>query len=156
MHANSFNVFVLQPIKFLSLKSQCFPWLRPGYVPRDQSLSHNSCTLGSHLKTVGSLSFCYVTFLGKKWLQGKLYVGRHAAPFKIIFEAERSYNVFGDIAIDDISFVNCTLPPVVSNCKRGQHRCSRGSCIDPSRLCDYTDDCGDNSDELNCYSYNYR
>lgn len=93
---------------------------------------------------------------GNKWIQGKLYVGRHSGPFKVIFEAERSYSVFGDIAIDDVSFENCTLPPVVSNCKRGQHRCARGSCIDPGRLCDYTDDCGDNSDEVNCYSYNYR
>ena len=97
-----------------------------------------------------------VLFAGKNWLQGKLYVGRHAAPFKVIFEAERSYNVFGDIAIDDVSFVNCTLPPVVSSCQRGQHRCARGSCIDPGRLCDFTDDCGDSSDETNCYNYQFR
>ena len=116
---------------------------------------------GSILNSLTMFLKCFnddlsVLFTGKKWLQGKIYVGRHAAPFKVIFEAERSYTVFGDISIDDVSFVNCSLPPVVSRCKIGQHRCARGSCIDPRRLCDYTDDCGDNSDEINCYTYNYR
>ena len=83
-------------------------------------------------------------------------MGRRPTPFKLMLEAERSYNVFGDIAVDDVSFVNCSLPPVQSRCGRGLHRCARGSCIDPARLCDFSDDCGDNSDENNCYSYNYR
>jgi len=131
-------------------------FLTIGYCSLLAHCYFNSCTWGSHLTNSRFTAWVSVIFPGKKWLQGKLYVGRRATPFKVIFEAERSYNVFGDIAIDDISFVNCSLPPVVSNCRRGQHRCARGSCIDPSRLCDYSDDCGDNSDEMNCYSYNYR
>ena len=75
----------------------------------------------------------------------------------MIFEAERSYNVFGDIAIDDVSFANCALPPPQSRCRPNQFTCTvRKSCVYTNRLCDYTDDCGDNTDELNCQSYQYR
>ena len=38
-----------------------------------------------------------------------------------------------------------------NNClARRQFACDSGSCVDNSRLCDGIDDCGDNSDELNC------
>ncbi|EDO47788.1 predicted protein [Nematostella vectensis] len=93
---------------------------------------------------------------GNKWNQATVYIGRRSSPFKIVFEAERSYNVFGDIAVDDISLANCALPPVVPMCQYGQFRCARGSCIDTGRVCDFTDDCGDNSDENNCYNYTQR
>ena len=57
----------------------------------------------------------------------------------------------GDIAIDDITFTNCEMPPVKSNCNK--FTCANQACIDVSRVCDFTDDCGDYSDEQNCDSF---
>ena len=58
----------------------------------------------------------------------------------------RSYS--GDIAVDDIKFVDCALPPVVSSCS--EFSCKRKSCVKRDYVCDYNDDCGDNSDETAC------
>ena len=58
----------------------------------------------------------------------------------------RSYS--GDIAVDDIQFVDCALPPVASSCP--EFTCTRKSCVKNDYVCDYNDDCGDNSDETAC------
>ncbi|CAF4949732.1 unnamed protein product, partial [Rotaria magnacalcarata] len=48
--------------------------------------------------------------------------------------------------------VGCQFPAIRPNCTSDQFRCQRGACIPKDRICDFTDDCGDNSDELNCNS----
>lgn len=58
----------------------------------------------------------------------------------------RSYS--GDIAVDDIQFVDCALPPVAKSCP--EFTCTRKSCVKNDYVCDYNDDCGDNSDERAC------
>lgn len=42
-----------------------------------------------------------------------------------------------------------------STCTPTNFKCNRGNCVSKDRLCDFTDDCGDNSDETNpvCLSY---
>ena len=70
--------------------------------------------------------------------------------YQLVFQAERTFSVLGDIAIDDISFDGCGLPPVIDNCRPEEFRCARGACIDMDRVCDYSDDCGDYSDESDC------
>ncbi|XP_071956933.1 MAM and LDL-receptor class A domain-containing protein 1-like [Antedon mediterranea] len=90
---------------------------------------------------------------GDQWNNMQLGIGRVSTTFTIQFEARRSYTTLGDIAIDDVSFKNCNLPPVQSNCGAGQTQCSRGSCVNNDRLCDLTDDCGDRSDEASCSNY---
>ena len=89
---------------------------------------------------------------GNKWNQATVNIGRVASEFHIEFRASRSFSVVGDVAIDDVTFTNCALPPIQPSCGVNQFRCARGSCIDRSRLCDFTDDCGDSSDEsrANC------
>lgn len=56
----------------------------------------------------------------------------------------------GDIALDDIQLMNCNFPAVQQSCLSNQFRCTRGACVSKNTLCDFTDDCGDNSDEANC------
>ncbi|KAL0200886.1 hypothetical protein M9458_004073, partial [Cirrhinus mrigala] len=47
---------------------------------------------------------------GDEWHRAELNVGRTHQVFTLLFEATRTYSELGDIAIDDISFFNCTLP----------------------------------------------
>ncbi|GFN85250.1 MAM and LDL-receptor class a domain-containing protein 2-like [Plakobranchus ocellatus] len=47
---------------------------------------------------------------GTKWNVVVVDLGRVAVPFKIVFQATRSATVSGDLAIDDITFINCDYP----------------------------------------------
>ncbi|XP_071956930.1 MAM and LDL-receptor class A domain-containing protein 1-like [Antedon mediterranea] len=86
------------------------------------------------------------------WLRARVGIGRLSSPFQMSFEAVRSFSVVGDIALDDVSLRNCALPPRQTQCLDTdiQFRCSSGACVYNSYLCDLTDDCGDNSDEMQC------
>ena len=68
----------------------------------------------------------------------------------MVFQAQRTFSTLGDIAIDDISFNGCGLPPVLPSCQPDEFRCARGSCVPMDRVCDFSDDCGDYSDENDC------
>lgn len=83
---------------------------------------------------------------GNAWKQGIVDIGRINGPFQLLIQAKRSYSVIGDIAVDDFNFTNCAPPQPQSSCTT-QHQCSNNVCVDKNRLCDYTDDCGDGSDE---------
>ena len=60
----------------------------------------------------------------------------------------RGRSFSGDIAVDDIKFVDCALPPVANSCP--EFTCTRKSCVKSDNVCDFNDDCGDNSDETAC------
>ncbi|RDD40325.1 MAM and LDL-receptor class A domain-containing protein 2 [Trichoplax sp. H2] len=84
------------------------------------------------------------------------------APFQVVIEAVNGKYLWGDIAIDDISFtsgctkVNTPLPYAQQTdpgCPTGQRRCgTTGPCKPSSVFCDFRNDCGDNSDEASCPS----
>ena len=81
---------------------------------------------------------------------------RRSRPYNIIFEGERTYSYQGDIAIDDIELKDCVLPVPQPRCPSDfRFTCGKTrACISHDYLCDYTDDCGDNTDEENCpYQY---
>ncbi|KAG1701225.1 Low-density lipoprotein receptor-related protein 2 [Nymphon striatum] len=47
--------------------------------------------------------------------------------------------------------INFYLSSAPRTCKKGEYQCNNGSiCISPLRVCNSKNDCGDNSDELNC------
>ena len=91
---------------------------------------------------------------GDMWKQAVVDVGRMTKPFQIVVQSTRSFSVVGDIAIDDTNYTNCALPQPQASCSSTQQQCSNGACIDKSRVCDFTDDCGDSSDEKSCAGFN--
>ncbi|XP_074507832.1 MAM and LDL-receptor class A domain-containing protein 1 [Sebastes fasciatus] len=84
------------------------------------------------------------------WHHGEVTVGRIPQDFTILFEASRTFMWPGHIAIDDIDFTNCTLPEPQSSCPENMFMCNNSVCVEHNRVCDFSDDCGDRSDENNC------
>ncbi|CAF1046788.1 unnamed protein product [Didymodactylos carnosus] len=86
---------------------------------------------------------------GNRWKKAVVKIGRLVKPFVILIDAKKTSNTYGDIAIDDILYSGCDLIQTNMTCTDEQFQCKRGGCVGISRLCDYTDDCGDMSDENN-------
>ncbi|XP_067219288.1 MAM and LDL-receptor class A domain-containing protein 1 isoform X1 [Chanodichthys erythropterus] len=93
---------------------------------------------------------------GDEWHRAELNVARTHQVFTLLFEATRTFSELGDIAIDDITFFNCTLPEPHESCQEGMFTCSNHVCVEPNRVCDYSDDCGDGSDEELCDVKGYK
>ena len=87
---------------------------------------------------------------GNRWHKGIVKIGRLNRPFLVRFDARKTATSLADITVDDIEWIGCNLPLITNatgSCDANQFACQRGGCIDQSRVCDYTDDCGDRSDE---------
>lgn len=54
----------------------------------------------------------------------------------------------GDVAVDDITFEDCS-PLLIPGrlCTSEEFTCANKYCIPKDNLCDFVDDCADNSDE---------
>ncbi|WAR02785.1 MLRP2-like protein [Mya arenaria] len=103
-----------------------------------------STKIGSIVSPIWSIS----SNQGNMWKQAIVDVGRISGPFSLLVQAKRSYSVIGDIAVDDFNFTNCALPQANGPCTSTQFTCPGNNvCIDNSRVCDYTDDCGNGNDE---------
>ncbi|CAJ1072730.1 MAM and LDL-receptor class A domain-containing protein 2 [Xyrichtys novacula] len=103
-------------------------------------------TEGSRSTTLWWLSGSH----GDSWRHGEVTVGQISQDFAIQFEASREFNKPGHVAIDDISFTNCTLPEPQPQCPEDMFKCNNNVCIKHSQVCDFSNDCGDGSDENNC------
>ncbi|KAL0966606.1 hypothetical protein UPYG_G00297350 [Umbra pygmaea] len=86
---------------------------------------------------------------GEAWRRGEVKVGRTPQVFSLFFQATTR------IAIDDIIFLNCTLPEAQDSCPADMFSCSNHVCVEQSRVCDFTDDCGDEDDEEDCEKQGY-
>ncbi|KAI4891478.1 hypothetical protein NFI96_023830, partial [Prochilodus magdalenae] len=93
---------------------------------------------------------------GDEWRQAEVAVGRTHQVFTVLFEATRTFSELGDIAIDDIAFLNCLLPEPQESCQAGTFTCFNHVCVETSRVCDFSDDCGDGSDEARCEELGYK
>ncbi|XP_060920427.1 MAM and LDL-receptor class A domain-containing protein 1 isoform X3 [Labrus mixtus] len=153
-----------------------------------QSGSRQHCVFRFHYHMFGSQVFCLAVYLrttatgrghmlwvrygdqGNLWHRKTLYLNS-GRPFQIVIEGTVGDDFNGDIAIDDLSFLNCvpyegelpkpnTTTPTVTppastvlphSCPDGEFVCgTHGECVSNSNVCDFRQDCSDGSDELNC------
>ncbi|KAL6097716.1 malrd1 [Pungitius sinensis] len=86
----------------------------------------------------------------------------HDRDFRVVFEGKVGRSAKGDICVDDITFsAGCLLAssaraedntpaPPAGSCPSGSLPCENGRCFAPAQSCDFTDDCGDGTDEKDC------
>ncbi|TWW70868.1 MAM and LDL-receptor class A domain-containing protein 1 [Takifugu flavidus] len=153
---------------------------------KDPSSAH--CVFRFNYHMFGSHVFCLAVYLrttatgrgsmlwvrygnqGNLWHRKTLYL-TSSKPFQILIEGTVGDDFRGDIAIDDLSFMNCepyegnlptvnqTIPTVTTpaptgqphSCPNGQFVCgAHGECVADSQVCDFRPDCSDGSDEFSC------
>lgn len=84
---------------------------------------------------------------GPRWKKAEVFLGIHSH-VEIVFRAKRGVSYIGDVAVDDVSFQNCS--PLLSTnrkCTPDEFMCANKHCIEKDKLCDFVNDCADNSDE---------
>ncbi|XP_056290660.1 MAM and LDL-receptor class A domain-containing protein 1 [Pseudoliparis swirei] len=155
---------------------------------RGKNASRSHCVFRFHYHMFGSHVFCLAVYLrtttssrghmlwvrygaqGNLWHRKTLYLSS-ARPFQILIEGTVGDDFNGDIAIDDLSFLECdpydgelptsntttpavtTAPPTVQphSCPDGEFVCgTHGECVANGKVCDFRRDCSDGSDEDSC------
>ncbi|NXQ07814.1 MALR1 protein, partial [Vidua macroura] len=84
---------------------------------------------------------------GPQWNRAEVFLGIRSN-FQVIFRAKRGVSYMGDVAVDDITFEDCS-PLLISEkpCTSEEFMCANKYCIPKNNLCDFVNDCEDNSDE---------
>ncbi|KAM5235404.1 MAM and LDL-receptor class A domain-containing protein 1 [Ctenodactylus gundi] len=84
---------------------------------------------------------------GAQWRKVEVFLGIRSYT-QIVFRAKRGVSYIGDVAVDDVSFQDCSpLPSPDRTCTAQEFTCANRHCIAEDRLCDFVNDCADNSDE---------
>ncbi|XP_053571676.1 MAM and LDL-receptor class A domain-containing protein 1 [Bombina bombina] len=84
---------------------------------------------------------------GAQWKRAEVFLGALSF-FQIVLRAKRGVSYVGDVTVDDISFQDCA--PIMipdKDCTSEEFMCSNRYCIPKDNLCDFVNDCADNSDE---------
>lgn len=88
------------------------------------------------------------------WTKVDIGIGRHRDP--VSFHLDLIYNKRGEeggvfdaaIAVDQVEFFDCGVPPAQETCGENQFHCVISqACVAQGVICDYADDCGDSTDE---------
>ncbi|KAG7216661.1 hypothetical protein INR49_023375, partial [Caranx melampygus] len=88
------------------------------------------------------------------WKEATIFLGRISTGFRIHLHSQRTTGQKGDMAIDQLEFLDCALPqPLPGECSPGWMECRNEACVEQRQVCDGTDDCGDGTDEENCGEY---
>ncbi|XP_060136788.1 MAM and LDL-receptor class A domain-containing protein 1 isoform X6 [Zootoca vivipara] len=112
----------------------------------------NGATVGSLkvLRKEGNMSFELWSQSGPQgpqWNRAEVLLGVQSY-FQVIFRAKRGISYVGDVAVDDISFQECS-PLLIpdKHCTSDEFTCANKYCLPKDNLCDFVNDCADNSDE---------
>ncbi|XP_068609348.1 apical endosomal glycoprotein [Brachionichthys hirsutus] len=91
----------------------------------------------------------------RSWREATVFLGRILTPFQIRLHSQRSVGRRGDVAVDQLEFLDCALPSPLpgKECPAGMMECRRGGCVDLRQVCDGSDDCGDDTDEERCEGF---
>uniref|UniRef100_G3Q234 MAM domain-containing protein n=1 Tax=Gasterosteus aculeatus aculeatus TaxID=481459 RepID=G3Q234_GASAC len=86
------------------------------------------------------------------WREDTVFLGRIPTGFRIRLHSRRSAGQTGDVAVDQLEFLDCALPLPLEGkeCPPGMTGCERGGCVEQRQICDGSDDCGDGTDEKTC------
>ncbi|XP_061208193.1 MAM and LDL-receptor class A domain-containing protein 1 [Neopsephotus bourkii] len=84
---------------------------------------------------------------GPQWNRAEVFLGIRSN-FQIAFRANHGVSYMGDVAVDDITFEDCS-PLLIPGrlCTSEEFTCANKYCIPKDNLCDFVNDCADNSDE---------
>ncbi len=93
-----------------------------------------------------------------QWLVGNAYLKRMNYNFSLTFRAtDFGQTTNSYVGLSNIRLIGCNMPPKIASCPTTyMFECANGACISKNYICDFSDDCGDNSDESNCVNYKYR
>ncbi|XP_034048992.1 apical endosomal glycoprotein [Thalassophryne amazonica] len=91
----------------------------------------------------------------RAWREATIFLGRIPTSFQIRISSKRSEGQRGDVAIDQLQFLDCAFPvsDPGTECPPEGLKCRRGGCVERRQICDGTDDCDDGTDEDNCGAY---
>lgn len=104
---------------------------------------------------------------GFNWQRGEIDLSAgntKRRDFEVVFEGVVGDSFGGDIALDDLSLTpECEAtprgklpgqptgpPPTPGACGPNMYSCNNGKCYSPKQMCNFFDDCGDNTDESMC------
>nr|XP_016850155.1 PREDICTED: MAM and LDL-receptor class A domain-containing protein 1 [Anolis carolinensis] len=84
---------------------------------------------------------------GRQWNRAEVFFGVRSF-FQVVFRTKRGISYMGDVAVDDILFKDCS-PLLIPNkhCTSEEFTCANKYCLPRDNLCDFVNDCADNSDE---------
>ncbi|XP_053323010.1 MAM and LDL-receptor class A domain-containing protein 1 isoform X2 [Spea bombifrons] len=84
---------------------------------------------------------------GAQWKRAEVFLGT-LTNFQIVLRALRGVSYVGDVTVDDVSFEGCDPMLILDKeCTTDEFMCSNKYCIPKDNLCDFVNDCADNSDE---------